>query len=322
MTFSVNQTRQFYVGRKYNATVTNTGDIKPVKNNDYIYFEYVGADKTPMRTDLIKVSNLIYTKKTPADKMARSLKTCKITLDGNINSGKIVAGQDYMVKINIRQYLGIDDGNTMTKYGIVHAVAGMSDSKFYATLALSLAKNFSRDVTPLFSFHLKTSAGGVEEVKANTKLESLSADSYVGVIIKEVRQPWSLGTEAQVPVYFDVFVDTIVYNGEEVTWGNVVNDVDTEKIGNGTKIADMEYFYMGERGDIYRNVGWPNVIKTQYLVDPELEYDVFDIHYSYVGSNEAVQKSEKTITIAVPTAASTEFTNALNTVLANTGFTV
>ena len=54
---------------------------------------------------------------------------------------------------------------------------------------------------------------------------------------------------------------------------------------------------MGERGDIYRGVGYPNNIKTTYMVDASKTYSVLDIHYAYVGSNESVQKSEKTITI-------------------------
>lgn len=33
------------------------------------------------------------------------------------------------------------------------------------------------------------------------------------------------------------------------------------------------------------------------MVDATKEYHVLDIHYAYVGSNEAVQKSEKDITI-------------------------
>ena len=54
---------------------------------------------------------------------------------------------------------------------------------------------------------------------------------------------------------------------------------------------------MGERGDHYRNINWPYVIETTYLVDPKLEYSVLDIHYAYVGSNENVQKSERGITL-------------------------
>jgi len=55
---------------------------------------------------------------------------------------------------------------------------------------------------------------------------------------------------------------------------------------------------MGERGDQYRKIGWPNNIDTTYLVtDPTASYDVLDVHYSYVGSGEGVQKSEKDLTV-------------------------
>jgi hypothetical protein len=105
----------------------------------------------------------------------------------------------------------------------------------------------------------------------------------------------------------------ILYNGDErIDWATsnsdgtvteengkiaVVPDETAALIGHGEILADLEYFCMGERGDIYRNVGWPNVIPTTYLVDPTKTYDVIDIHYSYTGSNESVQKSEKDLTV-------------------------
>ena len=69
-------------------------------------------------------------------------------------------------------------------------------------------------------------------------------------------------------------------------------------------MADYEYFYMGERGDQYRMVNWPDYIPTKYLVDPTLEYgyDTVAIHYAYTGANHSVQKSEKDITFIVPRA--------------------
>lgn len=56
---------------------------------------------------------------------------------------------------------------------------------------------------------------------------------------------------------------------------------------------------MGERGDMYRNVGWPDVIPTKYLVDPENAdgYDVLEIHYAYKGGGENPQLSEKDIEV-------------------------
>jgi hypothetical protein len=69
---------------------------------------------------------------------------------------------------------------------------------------------------------------------------------------------------------------------------------------------------MGERGDIYRNVGWPNVIPTKYLVvDETKDYDVLDIHYYYEGAGENPQKSEKDITIVAEAAIMDKLVEAL-----------
>ena len=54
---------------------------------------------------------------------------------------------------------------------------------------------------------------------------------------------------------------------------------------------------MGERGDQYRQVGWPKNIDTMYLAKADTDYCAIDIHYAFVDSNEGVQKSEKDIYI-------------------------
>ena len=72
---------------------------------------------------------------------------------------------------------------------------------------------------------------------------------------------------------------------------------------------------MGARGDHYRMMGYPNIIKTEYLVDPEAAYDVIDIHYAFTDSNEGVQKSEKTITIVGKTGSLTTLKNTLDSVI-------
>ena len=60
-----------------------------------------------------------------------------------------------------------------------------------------------------------------------------------------------------------------------------------------------------------RGMGYPNTIKTTYLVDPDAIYDTLDIHYFYTGSNESVQKSEKTITLIAVNDGSHTAMNAL-----------
>lgn len=298
-TFSVNQVRQLYVATAFKTPHVLASDAAgsiAVKNDtakSHLYFEYKGADNL-MRSDLIDTKNILYAKATDATAMAHDLKSVTIALDSNVNGGAPVAGQDYILRIAFKQYVGMSDEDQYFKYGMVHAYAGMDASEFYKVLAVSLAKNFSREVVPLIKIEIKT-ASATTEVTPTTKAADLTG-TYTGVVITEVEQPWRLGVMAQTPVYFTVQSVPVTVNGDERYWATLTEST-SGSIGNGKTIADLEYFCMGERGDMYRQVGWPHNIPTTYLVDPAKAYCVFDIHYAYVGSNESVQKSEKTITI-------------------------
>lgn len=300
--FSTNQVRQLYVAKALKTPHVVAGDDAgsiAVKNDNaksHLYFEYKGADNL-MRSDLIDIKNILYAKATDADDMAYDIKKFTVALDANVNGGAPVAGQDYILRIAFRQYVGMSDEDQYFKYGMVHAYSGMTASEFYKVLAISLAKNFSREVTPLVKIEVKTSSAETE-VTPTTKITDLTG-TYTGVVITEVPQPWRLGVMGQVPVYFTVQPTTVMVNGDDRIWGTVTEATDGV-IDNGKKIADLEYFCMGERGDIYRGIGFPHNIVTTYLVDPSVKYNVIDIHYAYIGSNEAVQKSEKTITLVVP----------------------
>lgn len=298
-TFSVNQVRQLYVATALKTPHVLASDAAgsiAVKNDtvkSHLYFEYKGADNL-MRSDLIDTKNILYAKATDATAMAHDLKSVTIALDSDVNGGAPVAGQDYILRIAFKQYVGMSDEDQYFKYGMVHAYAGMDASEFYKVLAISLAKNFSREVVPLIKIEIKT-ASATTEVTPTTKVADLTG-TYTGVVITEVEQPWRLGVMAQTPVYFTVQSVPVTVNGDERYWATLTEST-SGSIGNGKTIADLEYFCMGERGDMYRQVGWPHNIPTTYLVDPAKAYCVFDIHYAYVGSNESVQKSEKTITI-------------------------
>lgn len=298
-TFSVNQVRQLYVATALKTPHVLASDAAgsiAVKNDtvkSHLYFEYKGADNL-MRSDLIDTKNILYAKATDATAMAHDLKSVTIALDSDVNGGAPVAGQDYILRIAFKQYVGMSDEDQYFKYGMVHAYAGMDASEFYKVLAVSLAKNFSREVVPLIKIEIKT-ASATTEVTPTTKVADLTG-TYTGVVITEVEQPWRLGVMAQTPVYFTVQSVPVTVNGDERYWATLTEST-SGSIGNGKTIADLEYFCMGERGDMYRQVGWPHNIPTTYLVDPAKAYCVFDIHYAYVGSNESVQKSEKTITI-------------------------
>lgn len=318
--FSVNQVRHLYVATSVaDNDVTSSSEVGTIKlvtdtDKSHMYFKYMGKGGQ-VRSDLINIKDIMYAKAVPAGSMAHPLKSVVITLNERVSSIPVV-GQDYIIRIAIRQFVSPSDESDYIKYGVAKAVSGMSATDLYTELAASLFKNFSREATKL----LKFSVGG-EEV-ANVKIVNgattlYNSDNEVinatedGITITEVPQEWVLGVTEQVPVYFDVMPTTIILNGDEVQWGSVEDTTPKKQndgtwnpaltyansIGNGKKIADLEYFCMGERGDIYRKVGWPRVVNTEYMVNSEQEYHVFNIHYAYVGPNEGSQKSEKDITI-------------------------
>lgn len=310
-TFSTNQVRQLYVAEALKTPNVITTDaagsiaVKADTAKTHLYFEYMGAGGMT-RSDLIDIKNILYAKATDADDLAHDLAKYKLTLDASVNGGTPVAGQDYILRIAFRNYIGLSEEDQYFKYGMVHAVAGMTASDFYKTLALSLVKNFSREEEGLLKFYLETGgtdagtvAGTPTEVTKDTK-ESTLTGTYTGIVIEEAPQEWILGVMEQAPVNFTLQPDTITANGDERIWGVVKQVASTSSIPDGHKIADLEYFCMGERGDVYRMVGFPHVIRTKYLVNPDNKYNVIDIHYAYVGPNESVQKSEKDITIVVP----------------------
>ena len=339
MNYSVNQVRQLYVAKALktpHVLASDTAGSIAVKNDtakNHLYFEYKGADNL-MRSDLIDIKNILYAKAIDADAMAHKLKAVTVTLDSEVNAGAPVAGQDYILRIAFKQYVGMSEEDQYFKYGMVHAYADMDADEFYKVLALSIAKNFSREIVPLIKIEVHSKAtkskGGFDSngymvvtptTKDNGKSDTTNpyyaADTLVtdidSIRITEVEQPWRLGVMAQTPVYFTVQPVAVMVNGDERIWATVTEGTNGT-ISNSKKIADLEYFCMGERGDIYRGVAFPHNIPTTYLVDPTIKYNVIDIHYAYVGSNEGVQKSEKTITLVVPKVGAT---NSVSNVLAN-----
>lgn len=287
MVFSTNQVRQLYVVK--NVTSGKPGYTECVDKNGEIYFKQVNALGTPVRSDLVKKDNILWVSTTTPEQGKTPIKSVKVTLDSTVNEGNPIAGEDYILNIYIRQYVGMSDTDIYVKQGFVRGYADMTPAQFYEQLKVSLERNFAREPYPLLKFE------AVED----------------GVIITEVEQEWRLGLKEQVPVYFDVHPTNVITNGDERIWG-VVEDTTPKKQedgsyspalteensrSNGKTIADLEYFCMGERADMYRGIGWPHNLETKYLVDPSEEYYTVTIHYSYIGAGENPQKSEKDIVL-------------------------
>lgn len=300
-TFSINQVRHLYVGKALEAdnllSTAAAGTILPIADEakTTLYFKYMSPAGI-VSSDKITIANIISAKVTTSGSMAHKLARYEVTLSALAPTP--VQAQEYVLRLAFRQFIGIGEDDQYFKYGFVKATSGMTTSNFYKALALSLAKNIANETTPLVNIYLSEKANGaVVPVTSATKETELSKTDYNKIIIEEVQQDWILGKMPQAFIPFSVQPTTITVDGEEIIWGDVKKVTSTKKVENGHNIADLEYFCMGARGDMYRGMGYPNNITTTYLVDPSKKYDTLDIHYSYIGSNESVQKSERTITI-------------------------
>lgn len=304
--FNVNQNRQFYVITEVVAAEpTKEGQIKLGKTADgkQIFFKHFGKGGLT-RTDLIDVDKTCYAKVTPKADMQRKLKKATVALSADVNEGKPIVGQDYVLRVQINNFLSPGDASVYIKSNAVHATKAMSEdvSLFYQAMVDSLEKNFSRE---------KQSAG-------MNLLEFEKTEG--GIVITEVAdQPWRLGVLSQEPVNFEAIPTTVRFEGEDVIWGTVEMGEAEGYVGNGKQIADLEYFCMAERGDMFRNMGWPNNIDVKYMVDPSKEYDMLDLHYFFSGDGVQVHKSEKDITFVAGT---TSVMTALKTALTGAGVTV
>ncbi len=297
--FSVNQVRHLYVAEKFveaSSTLEDKGDIKVMSLGDIekeVYFEVVGSE-TVLKSDYIPVKNISYIKAVKAQDMVTPLKTVKVTLNANVNGGKPVIGQDYVLRINFRQFYGMSDQDQYFKDVAVRATSEMASdaSKFYEALGKALNLSFAREVGAT--------------IDSNPYLEFNVGSDYIA--IREKPQSWHLGTEAQERVYFDIVPTTIYVSGVDEIWATVEDKTPskadavagTTGIGNGKKVADLEYFLLGERGDQYRKIGWPNDVETVGMVDPTKNYDLLEIHYAFTDAGVNSYRSEKDITIAVP----------------------
>lgn len=301
---SDNQFRNLYVMKTYKASesaLAAVGDttlkVDTAKNSMYLVYKDTEDNLT---SDIIDLKNLLYVKSTKAADMARKLNSQSVTLNEDP-----ISGQDYVLNVEVRNFVALGDDSTHIKFGAVHAVKDMTKSDFYKAMAVNLAKNLSREPSPILNVSLGTTNTKVA-VLVNGKMQNLAAltstETYTSIIIDEVEQPWRRGVAQVEPVNFNTTCGTVLVDGNDVIWGTVEKE-EGDPINNGKQIADMEWFYHGTRGDIYREATYPDNFDFKPLVDETKAYSTLDIHFAYVGPGVEVAKSERTITVVCADAA-------------------
>ena len=313
---SVNQVRQLYVVSEVlsSGTPASLGQVavKSIFGGKGFLVQHKGQGGLVVSDKVLKDHMILaHTKATPASEMAKTLKQATIALDSSVNSGAPIAGQDYIIDIDVYNYIALGEYQTLNKFAAVRATTGMTASQLYMGLAKSLARNFSREINHFFKFYLKD-ANGEYEVTVTSADDTTK--TYTGVVIKEQSQEadYVLGEQPVVTVNFAVTPKTVIDNGDEVqpfvtaANGTIAIAVQLDgssnpvTVGNGYDIADLEWFCMGERGDQIRQVGYPRTIRTKYMVDPTKEYDVLDICFYFEDRGMSNQHSDKLMTFVAP----------------------
>lgn len=324
-TFKSNQVSQVYVVT--NSTVPTAlpskatldsftvGSVAAVSStlDDCLYFIHKGHGGLT-RSDFIPVKNIEFIT-TGNEASGIVLHDATISINAAaLESSNPIVGQPYTLRVELQGIGGSADDSRLIKFGTTMAVKGDDAPKLIARLLKSLQKNLANE----------------------SAFVTVTSPTTTTIKIQEVVPEWIPNHTQQVTHPIKVYPSIVTTSGgEEVYWADVsynngaseftggypetaaeVAGTGVPKVlGNKTVLADMERFYMGERADKYRMVGYPNFINTKYILDGTADGCTLDIHYSFKDSNETSYKSEKDIVFVGPRAAITALRTGLNTLI-------
>lgn len=307
--FSVNQNRQMYV--------LQSNDDVVVKQYNHGTEPYISITMADTVVDDIPLNTVTYVKESG---MGRALqqKVISFTLPGN-GTNLPSDGSEFTASVSvvISDWIGQGAGHQLVKKVTkTFKCQGQTIASVVKSLADALTLQFSSELSIPLTF------------------KQVSFDSKPSILIKEVDTgDWKLGLYSDEPTPFQVSAyctagDTVIWcsNGSQdehlfipesgvTSEGEVIDLAEAEYaaepapvttdfslavIPNGRKLAELEYFSKGERGDQYRMKGFPNYIPTKYDVVPTQSYTVFDIHYAYTDEGTSSYRSEKEMTFIIP----------------------
>lgn len=270
---STSQVRQLYVVTGLtDSTPTTEGNIqvKATAGNKEVYFLHKGKGGL-VHSDLIPVKLIRSLTQTAYAKMHTKLKSKTITI-----SDTPIVGQTYDIKLTFRNYIGMGDEDTTVRVAAKTVKSSMTNAQLATALKDALEANM-----------------------AGENLCSLSVASNV-ITVTEVEQPWELGKFPVAVIPFEVTLGTIVENGvTHNEWGTVAAGDDTTANDAIKKLADLEWFCMGDRASQDRQ-GGPYALESKMMINMGTTYDVINICYAFQGEGVSAQFSEKQLHLLVP----------------------
>ena len=270
---STSQVRQLYVVTGLaDSTPTTEGNIqvKATAGNKEVYFLHKGKGGL-VHSDLIPVKLIRSLTQTAYAKMHTKLKSKTITI-----SDTPIVGQTYDIKLTFRNYIGMGDEDTTVRVAAKTVKSSMTNAQLATALKNALEANM-----------------------AGENLCSLSVASNV-ITVTEVEQPWELGKFPVAVIPFEVTLGTIVENGvTHNEWGTVAEGSTSTANDAIKKLADLEWFCMGDRASQDRQ-GGPYALESKMMINMGSTYDVINICYAFQGEGVSAQFSEKQLHLLVP----------------------
>lgn len=264
--FSVNQATQMYVGSAITTELLGGVDT---------YYLIDGKE----RTDIIKAGHVLYETSTTIEGLNAKANVATLTV------GTITKGSEYLVRLTITEDAGVANAYIKT---IAVVAADATAANLAGVIRTALTKAAARDAESLYT----VGGTGAAVTITPSLVRELGKKFYIPQIKVEI-----------VNLHDDA--DTITINDKDKGW---VKYASTPITDSGlAKLQELEYFCAGEKGDVYRGAAWPNDVKfVSKLTGATKSTPVTVIHYYDDASNEAVQKSEKTIVLVGTVAAPVE----------------
>lgn len=255
--FSVNQATQFYVG---SPTLKTNG------TDTYFLIDNKEA------TDRIKADHILSYRVNQVNDLNVKAPVPTITV------ASPVKGAEYLVRLTITTDAG-------PQYAYIKSVGVVANDATAANVAKQIADALTK------------------AAKRDIAGEYYTATADAAVVTITPKVDYQVGKRFVVPV-IDVAVSVITEHEEDAPsvegWVVAPDKVVAKAIADTglKKLKDLEYFCAGEKGDVYRGAMWPNEIPFESkLAGVDGTYNIHTIHYYEDLSNEAVQKSEKTMII-------------------------
>ena len=292
--YSVNQATHLYV---LGAGPTN------VAGSGYVRYSGLGANKD-LVTDLIAKSKVLSVTNIPAIDLVPKAQIATVAISGtDADADSKIDGGTYVMRVIIDNYFSESPSGSYIKHASAYIKNGATAADLATELSKSLKLGLKRDIEPAFEV----------------------AVSGAAITITPIATEWVLGRKSTTIPQISVELVPTDELDTKADWGTVTYAEGAPKAGErkleAEILADYEYFCLGERGDQYRGIGWPNNVETKGEVNPKTsDYQVVTVHYYEDLPNEAVQKSEKTAVFVctstgIATAVASAFKGATNTEL-------